>query len=181
MNGGKTNCHPPLSCKICIQEQQETFPASNNSHLCLSLCNCSRRLFVTCLQKKERLLQSQGCLVVFFHLLEIIAQKESLLVVLQQLWELYSSYTASLRKSRIIKFISSNSTLILNLKLLQHKSTMGEHSFFSNEVSHATETIYAQMGISGDKVVPWHIQDTYLTCRVTYCSVRRNCSTCERD
>lgn len=50
---------------------------------------------------------------------------------------------ASLRKSRIIKFISSNSTLILNHKLLQHKSTMGEHSFFqqclSSEVSHATE------------------------------------------
>lgn len=36
---------------------------------------------MTCLQKEERLLQSQGCLVVFFHLLEIMAQKESLLVV----------------------------------------------------------------------------------------------------
>lgn len=39
---------------------------------------------MTCLQKKERLLQPQGCLVVFFHLPEITAQKASLLVVLQQ-------------------------------------------------------------------------------------------------
>lgn len=39
---------------------------------------------MTGLQWRERLLQSQGCLVLFFHLLKIMAQKESLSVVLQQ-------------------------------------------------------------------------------------------------